>query len=158
MEKFFIGLGVGLFFALAALVWQYSKRRILEKETKAEIERLKSTITDRMDIEADGVRKLKEQVEDLTKQNENLRITNAALMQKPDRADSQRLAVYQKAVDRLTINSPGFGPAWQSALKESEEEFSKIYSGTEAFWKKVLPRRTDAKLIEETAEDEPENN
>lgn len=157
MKNFLIGLGVGLVIALGVLVWQYSKRRKLEKAQKNEIERLKAILTDRMDIEAEGLSKLKVEVEDLKRQNENLRITNAALMQKPDRADSQRLSIYQKAVDRLTINSPGFGPAWQSALKESEEEFTKIYNGTEAFWKKVLPKRTNAKLIEETSEEETES-
>jgi len=57
------------------------------------------------------------------------------------------LQIYQKAVDRLTINSPGFGAAWQSALKDSEDEFQEIYKGTQAFWKKVLPERTNAKLV-----------
>ena len=101
-----------------------------------------------MDIESAGVNKLKAENEELKKANENLRITNAALAQKPGRAEVQRLQIYQKAVDRLIINSPGFGAAWQSALKESEDEFEKIYSGTQAFWKKILPGRTNAKLID----------
>lgn len=153
MKLFLIGLGVGL--VIGAVFWliQFFKKKEIQKQTKAEIEKYKSMLTDRMDLEAEGLKKLKTEVEDLKKQNENLRITNASLMQKTDKAESQRLHIYQKAVDRLTINSPGFGPAWQSALKESEEEFARIYNGTEALWKKVLPRKTDAKLLNEQTTD-----
>ena len=142
-----IGLGIGLVIALIVYIWQRIGRSDSEKKSKAEIARLKNMLADRMDIESEGLKKLKVENEDLKKANENLRITNAALSQKPGRAEVQRLQIYQQAVDRLVINSPGFGAAWQSALKESEDEFAKTYTGTQAFWKKVLPGKTNAKLI-----------
>ncbi|MBR5099487.1 MAG: hypothetical protein IK091_09730 [Spirochaetales bacterium] len=149
-----IGLGIGLVIALIVYIWQRIGRSDSEKKSKAEIARLKNMLADRMDIESEGLKKLKVENEDLKKANENLRITNAALSQKPGRAEVQRLQIYQQAVDRLVINSPGFGAAWQSALKESEEEFVKTYTGTQAFWKKILPGKTNAKLIQSDVVDE----
>ncbi|MBO6001591.1 MAG: hypothetical protein J6P81_07385 [Spirochaetales bacterium] len=147
MKEVLIGLGVGLVIAIIVYIWQKMGKGEIEKKSKQEIARLKNLLADRMDIESEGVTKLRKENEELKKANENLRITNANLAQKPGRAEVQRLHIYQQAVDRLVINSPGFGAAWQSALKESEEEFAKTYTGTQAFWKKVLPGKTNAKLI-----------
>ena len=148
MKEALIGFGIGLAIALIVYIWQKIGRADAEKKSKAEIARLKGMLADRMDIESEGVNKLKAENEELKKANENLRITNANLMQKPGRAEVNRLQIYQQAVDRLVINSPGFGAAWQSALEESEEEFAKTYTGAQAFWKKILPGKTNAKLIE----------
>lgn len=148
MKEALIGLGIGLVIALIVYIWQKIGRADAEKKNKAEIARLKGMLADRMDIESEGLNKIKAENEELKKANENLRITNANLMQKPGRAEVNRLQIYQQAVDRLVINSPGFGAAWQSALKESEEEFAKTYTGAQAFWKKILPGKTNAKLIE----------
>ena len=148
MKEALIGFGIGLAIALIVYIWQKIGRADAEKKNKAEIARLKGMLADRMDIESEGLNKIKAENEELKKANENLRITNANLMQKPGRAEVNRLQIYQQAVDRLVINSPGFGAAWQSALKESEEEFAKTYTGAQAFWKKILPGKTNAKLIE----------
>lgn len=148
MDKLLIGLGIGLLVAIIVYIWQSISKKDIEKASKDEIARLKGLLADRMDIESAGLTKLKAENEDLKKANENLRVTNATLAQKPGRAEVQRLQIYQKAVDRLIINSPGFGAAWQSALKESEDEFEQIYSGIQPFWKKILPGRTNAKLID----------
>ena len=153
MKEALIGLGIGLVIALIVYIWQKIGKGEIEKKSKAEIARLKGMLADRMDIESEGLNKLKAENEELKKVNENLRITNANLMQKPGRAEVNRLHIYQQAVDRLVINSPGFGAAWQSALKESEEEFAKTYTGAQAFWKKVLPGKTNAKLIASSSED-----
>ena len=145
-KSLLIGLGIGLVISLIVYIWQRIGRSDSEKKSKTEIARLKNMLADRMDIESEGFKKIKAENDELKKANENLRITNAALSQKPGRAEVQRLQIYQQAVDRLVINSPGFGAAWQSALKESEEEFAKTYTGTQAFWKKILPGKTNAML------------
>ena len=154
MKEVLIGLGIGLVIALVVYIWQKVGKADIEKKSKAEIAKLKGLLADRMDIESEGITKLKKENEELKQANENLRITNANLSQKPGRAEVQRLHIYQQAVDRLVINSPGFGAAWQSALKESEDEFAKTYTGTQAFWKKVLPGKTNAKLIGNDVVDE----
>lgn len=142
-----IGFAIGAVLAAIVYLWQLFTRKSEQKKHKAEIEKYKNMLSDRMDVESEGLAKLKAENEELKKNNENLRITNANLMQKTGKSEMTRLQIYQKAVDRLTINSPGFGAAWQSALKDSEAEFQEIYKGTQAFWKKVLPERTNAKLI-----------
>lgn len=147
MKDILIGLAIGLAIALVVYIWQKISRSNAEKKSQTEISRLKNMVADQMDVQAEGINRLKKENEELKQVNENLRITNATLLQKPGRSEVQRLQIYQQAVDRLVINSPGFGAAWQSALKESEDEFAKTYTGTQAFWKKVLPGKTNAKLI-----------
>ena len=68
------------------------------------------------------------------------------------RKEVARLQIYQLAVDRLTINSPGFGAAWQAALKESENEFQKTYVGVQPFIKRLIPIKTDATVLPQTVE------
>lgn len=147
-QSMLIGLGIGLIIAIVVYIWQLITRKDKEKTSQKEITKLKQMLTDRMDLEADGLKNIKTELEEMRKQNENMRITIGTLRQKPGRAEVQRLHVYQQAVDRLTINSPGFGAAWQAALKESEEDFKKNYIGTQAFIRKVLPLKTNAKLID----------
>ena len=147
MKEILIGFGIFLVLAIIVYFWQHIGENDMEKRNKAEIARLKNLLADRMDLESEGLSKLKKENEELNNANETVRKTNANLSQKPGRAEVQRLHIYQQAVDRLVINSPGFGAAWQSALKESEEEFAKTYTGTQAFWKKILPGKTNAKLI-----------
>jgi len=75
MQNFLIGLGIGVVLAIVLLVSMSVKRHKEILETNKETERLKRMLTDRMDLESEGLSKLKEQNEELKKQNENLRIT-----------------------------------------------------------------------------------
>ncbi|HZJ88851.1 MAG TPA: hypothetical protein VFC80_06835 [Sphaerochaeta sp.] len=148
MKHFAIGLGIGLAVALIVLLVMMIKRRGERKTAAKEMDRLKMLLADRMDLESDGLSKIREEIEELKKQNENLRITVSTYSQKPGRRELARLNVYQTAVDRLTINSPGFGAAWQAALKESEEEFEKTYVGAQSFIKRLIPTKTDANVLQ----------
>lgn len=151
----FIGIGIGLVVALGCVIWLSIKKAREQKESRKEIARLKAMLTDRMDLESEGLAKLKSEVVELKQQNENLRISLHTFSQRPGRAELSRLQVYQQAADRLTINSPGFGAAWQSALKESEAEFKKTFLGLQPFIRKIIPLKNNAKLIEDaTVEDE----
>ncbi len=147
-KDFFIGLGSGCILAFIVWVVYCIKLHSAKKKGEGDVKKLKDMLTSRMEIESDGVSKLKSENEDLKKYNENLRVSLQTMSQKPGRKEIERLQVYQKAVDRLTINSPGFGPAWQAALKESEEEFSKTYSGVIPFIRRVIPGRTNAQLMD----------
>ena len=147
-HDFFIGLAVGVCFALVIWVTYIFKVRSTRIKGDNEVRKYKDMLTSRMEIESEGIEKLKKNNEELKTQNENLRISLQTMSQKPGRKEMERLQVYQKAVDRLTINSPGFGPAWQAALKESEEEFSKTYSGVLPFIRRVIPGKTNAQLMD----------
>lgn len=152
MDKFLIGLGSGLVLALIVFMIMEIKLRSVKSTAKADNDKLKSMLTDRMEIESDGITRLKSENEKLKKENENLRISIQTYAQKPGRKELQRLQVYQTAVDRLIINSPGFGAAWQAALKDSEIEFEKTYIGVQPFIKKLIPIKTDAAVIKEIDE------
>ena len=152
MDKFLIGLGSGLLLALIVFMIMEIKLRSVKSTAKADNDKLKSMLTDRMEIESEGITRLKSEYEKLKKENENLRISIQTYAQKPGRKELQRLQVYQTAVDRLIINSPGFGAAWQAALKDSEIEFEKTYIGVQPFIKKLIPMKTDAAVIKEIDE------
>ena len=148
MEMFIYGILIGL--AVAAVIATVLSSRLsrVRKEKESEVQKYKTMLTDRMELEAEGLKKVKEENEELKRINENLRVSLMALRDKPGRKELQRLQVMQKAADRLTLNSPGFGPVWQAALKESEDEFQKVYSGFMPFIKRHIPRPTDAALID----------
>ena len=148
MEMFIYGLCVGLVVAAVVAVVSVSRVSKAKAEGKAEAERYKRMLSDRMELEAEGLKKVKDGNEELRKMNENLRVSLLALRDKPGRKEMQRLQILQKAADRLTLNSPGFGPVWQAALKESEEEFQKVYTGVIPFLKRHIPGRTDAEVID----------
>ena len=152
MDKLLIGLGSGLLLALIVFMIMEIKLRSVKSTAKADNDKLKSMLTDRMEIESEGITRLKSENEKLKKENENLRISIQTYAQKPGRKELQRLQVYQTAVDRLIINSPGFGAAWQAALKDSEIEFEKTYIGVQPFIKKLIPMKTDAAVIKEIDE------
>ena len=148
MEQILIGIAIGVTPMIIILIVQLVKYKQRESLHMQEIQKLKNMVTDRMDLESDGLSKLKEEITELKRQNENLRISLRTYSQKPGRREVSRLQVYQQAADRLTINSPGFGAAWQAALKESEEEFEKTFYGVQPFIKKVIPlKSSDAKVV-----------
>ena len=148
MQNFLIGLCIGVALAIVLVVAQSINAHKKMKALMAEKDKLKQMITDRIDLESEGLAKLKKENEELKKQNENLRVTVSTYSQKPGRKEVARLQVYQLAVDRLTLNSPGFGAAWQAALKESEDEFQKTYIGVQPFLKKIIPfAKSEAEVI-----------
>jgi hypothetical protein len=148
MENIIIGVAIGFVPMLVLLIVQYSKHAANTRVHKQEIARLKSMVADRMDLESEGLSRLREEINDLKSQNENLRISLRAYSQKPGRKEVARLHVYQQAADRLTINSPGFGAAWQAALKESEDEFEKTFYGIQPFIRRVIPlKSSDAHMV-----------
>ena len=125
MQDILIGVAIGFTPMLVLLIIQLTKTSQKQKEHALQVSKLKAMLTDRMDLESDGISKLKEDINELKTQNENLRISLRTYSQKPGRREISRLQVFQQAADRLTINAPGFGAAWQAALKESESEFEK---------------------------------
>lgn len=154
MNEMLVGLIIGLCVAFAILCVSVVKTSQIRKAGNKEVERLKKMLTDRMELESEGVGKLKSQVEELKKENENLRVSLKTLSQKPGRREIQRLEVMQTAAERLTMNSPGFAPVWQAALKESEEEFKKTFLGLNPFLRRSLSVKSqDVSLITDEKED-----
>ena len=156
MQQFFIGLGIGL--AVAAVVSLALSVRIgkVRKEKDGEVAKFKEMLSSRMELESEGLKKLKDENEELKKANENLRVSLLVMREKPGRKEVQKLQIMQKAVDRLTLNSPGFATAWQVAMHDSEEEFQRMYSGIVPFIKRHIAGRSEAQLVEGSADEEGE--
>ena len=97
MNDFLVGLIVGLAVAVVLAIVLLSRNASQKKEARKEIEKYKKMLQDRMELESDGIVKLKDEIADLRKQNENLRISLNTMAQKPGIKEIQRLDVYQTA-------------------------------------------------------------
>jgi len=132
---FALGLYLGLIFAALALY------RIIR--LKFELSGYKRHLSNKLEIEAEQLQKMKRDQEAVRKENENLRVKVAALNENPERRSQRDLEVFARAEKRMLVTVPGFAPAWEgaksAALSEIQEEeagkappksvFSKIFGG-----------------------------
>lgn len=109
--------------------------------TKGELSRFRRHLSDRLEIEADAMRKMKVEVEGLKKENESLRVKVNALNELPDRKLQRDLEIYARAEKRMLINVPGFAPAWETAKTEAHNELAEEESGRSA------PKRLFSRLF-----------
>ncbi|MEM9675315.1 MAG: hypothetical protein AAF992_22175 [Bacteroidota bacterium] len=135
IQPFLIGLGVGLILLLIVYISERTKRGALKNEIKT----LKNHLQNKMEIEAEATENRRKELERLKKENENLRITNQSLAQKPGRREVMNMHVYQRAIAIMTESAQGFAPMWQRALREAEAEIEKSDQGASSFIKKIIP-------------------
>lgn len=135
IQPFLIGLGVGLLLTL----FIYVRERMKISATNKKIEELKKHLQNKLEIEAEATENRRLEIERLKKENENLRVTNQALSQKPGRREVINLHIYQRAVALMTESAHGFAPMWQKALKEAEQEIEKTEQGKSSFIRKIIP-------------------
>jgi hypothetical protein len=132
---FSAGLGAGLLIAFLAWLNGWRTGSALRKEA----ELLKAHLQTQMSINAKGYEEIRQDLERLKKENENLRITVATLSNKPGRAELKTLQTWDKAIRFMTLNSPGFAPAWEIAVNEAKKEVVDTDTGVKALVRKVLP-------------------
>lgn len=132
-SAFFWGLITGLFFAGMAL-WGHWK-------TKLEFGRYKRMLSDKMEIEADNYRKIKEEKERLAQENENLRVKVGSGGNNPVKDLERELEIYARAEKSMIISAPGFGAAWESAKAASHDEILAEERG------KSIPKRIFRKFF-----------
>lgn len=108
---------------------------------KGELARFRRHLSDRLEIEADTMKKIKLELEALRKENETLRIKVNALNEIPDRKIQRDLEIYARAEKRMLLNVPGFAPAWETAKSESHHELAEEEAG------KSAPKRIFARLF-----------
>ena len=149
LRPFFIALYIGLLFSIVIFIREKAHQRKLKKENV----KLKEHIQTKLEIEAETNEKVRKDIEELKRQNENLRISLQALDVKPGRSEIKQLHIYQKAVEILTEKAPGFAQSWQSTIKEVQEDMRKIDLGRIPIFRRLLPgRRTSRKKIEDNSD------
>jgi hypothetical protein len=149
LQGLLVGLGLGG--ALAIVTWfnGLAKRRGATKE----LSQLRDHLHNQMQITAKGTQESVREIEQLKKQNENLRITVATLKSKPGRGELQTLQLYDKAIHLMYEKAPGFAPSWEAIMKEVEAEMKQTDTGLTALLRKIVrPSLTTASPQPEPAE------
>lgn len=119
-----IGFYIGSIFTILSLfkVWRLS----------IELSRFRRHLSDKLEVEAQTMMKMRSEQETLRKENESLRIKVNALNEAPDRKVVRDLEVYARAERRMLMSAPGFGPAWEAAKSEADENLSEEEAGRSA--------------------------
>ncbi|MCE9611599.1 MAG: hypothetical protein K8R23_15485 [Chthoniobacter sp.] len=133
LSQFALGFYLGCVFLLIAT---YNYLRL-----KSELSRFRRHLSDRLEIEAETMKKMKGDVETLRKENETLRVKVNALNEQPDRKIQRDLEVFARAEKRMLLTVPGFAPAWETAKSEAHHELAGEEAGTSA------PKRIFARLF-----------
>jgi hypothetical protein len=108
---------------------------------KGELSRFRRHLSDRLEIEADTMKKIKGELETLRKENETLRVKVNALNDLPERKIQRDLEIYARAERRMLINVPGFAPAWETAKSEAHQDLTEEEAG------KSQPKRLFSRLF-----------
>ena len=132
-SEFAFGFYLGCVFLIITL-YNYLK-------VKGELARFRRHLSDKLEIEADSMKKIKAEQESLRKENESLRVKVNALNEIPDRKLQRDLEVFARAEKRMLINAPGFAPAWETAKSEAHGELAEEEAGRQA------PKRIFARLF-----------
>lgn len=133
LSDFALGFYLGCIFLVIAC---YNYLRL-----KGELSRFRRHLSDKLEIEAETMKKTKAEQEVLRKENESLRVKVNALNEMPDRKIQRDLEIYARAEKRMLLNVPGFAPAWETAKSEAHGELSEEEAG------KAAPKRIFARLF-----------
>jgi len=161
LGQFMLGFYLASIFLIIAL-WHLFR-------AKGELARFRRHLSDRLEIEADAMRKMKTEVESLKKENESLRVKVNALNESPERKLGRDLEIYARAEKQMLMQVPGFAPAWETAKSTAHNElaeeeagrsapkrlFSRLFGGggTAAV---ALPAREEGKISESANGHKPE--
>ncbi len=141
-HPFTLGLLLGL--AVAAVAWKsgFSARRRLGRDVRKlenELRELQGHLNTQLKINAHGNDTLQRDLEELRRQNENLRVTVATLQTKPGKAELRHSQVTENAVRMMREQAPGFAPAWEKAMRQAESELEAGESGLKKLVRRVIP-------------------
>ncbi len=133
LSHFTWGFLLGLVFLALALY------RIVR--LKGEIKRYKRHLSDKLEIEAESLQKIRADAERLKKENENLRVRVASLNDASDRRLERDLEIYARAEKRMLVGVPGFAGPWENAKHDALLEIQNEDAG------QSLPKRVFARLF-----------
>ncbi len=138
------GLALGLLFCVIIYIRGFIRRNELTKE----VNRLRSHLHTKLEIDSSENERRKSELEKLKQERDNLRITVQSLNQKPGRKEIRQYFIYQTALDIMFEKAPGFAPAWQITLKEAEGLFEKSEKGVVPLLKRLMPSTPDKQAEE----------
>jgi len=144
-SPFVWGLALGLLF--------FGFTAVALFKTKGEFRRYKKMLSDKMELEAEQVSKLKTEGDRLAKESENLRIKIGLMGGKSEAKLERELEILARAEKSMMINAPGFAGAWETAKSAAAEEvvgeeagrsipkriFRKFFGGSAAGQGEALP-------------------
>ncbi len=133
-HPFTLGFITGLCICLLLFISSTIKIR----EMRNQYRQLQKQLHLKMEMDAEANENRKNELERIRKENENLRITIQNLRDKPGRKELELLYIYDKALQFMFQNAPGFAPAWQTTLKEAEQEITRYQRGIIPFLKRVI--------------------
>lgn len=105
---------------------------------KKELKEYKEHLNRQMKITNEGSKNLEDELAQLKKENENLRVSLQTLSQKPGRAEVRLLNIYDGALRKMMMRAPGFASAWEMSLQEAEHEYQENEKGFKSIVKKVF--------------------
>jgi hypothetical protein len=114
-NHFYLGLGIGVVLGLIGVT--FALLRLWD--TKGEVKRLKRHLAEKLELEAEATSRLRQDLQEMKQQNENLRIKVANLNQYPDKRLQRELEVYARAEKFMVSNSPGFPAVWEEAKRNA---------------------------------------
>ena len=138
------GLALGILFCIIIYIRGFIRRNELSKE----VNRLRSHLHTKLEIDSSENERRKTELERLKQERDNLRITVQSLNQKPGRKEIRQYFIYQTALDIMFEKAPGFAPAWQITLKEAEGLFEKSEKGVVPLLKRLMPTTPDKQAEE----------
>lgn len=141
-NPFVLGLLLGLL--ITAFIWKagFTARRNISRELRRvedELKTMQGHLNTQLKINASGNESLQAELDSLRLQNETLRVNNAALQQKPGRAEQRQLHIQEIAIRTMREQAPGFAPAWEKAFRQAEAEVEAADSGLVKLVRRVIP-------------------
>ncbi|HPQ39419.1 MAG TPA: hypothetical protein PLV45_03515 [bacterium] len=133
-HPFVIGLAIGVFLAAAVWVSAWSQKRKLNREMQV----LKQQLQLKLELDAEATANRKAEFEKALEEIANLRTTLQVLREKPGRRELELLHIYDRALQKMFQNAPGFASAWQSTLETAEQEFMEYRKGVIPFLRRVI--------------------
>lgn len=141
-SPFVWGLMLGLLvagFILKSSLTARNHAKLEARRLEKELRELQDHLHTQLKITAKGNETTQVELEELRRQNENLRVNLAAVQQKPGRAELRQLRIYEVAIGIMREQAPGFAPAWEKALRQGETTEEAAESGLKRLMQRVIP-------------------
>ena len=154
MHPFVWGLGLGLIACVVVFIRMTLKLRAARKD----LHNLQRHLHTKLEIDAEATERRKAEAEKLREEVNNLKVTVQTLRSKPGRKETELLHIYDKAVQMMSQNAPGFASAWQTAVQQAEDDVARYHKGAIPFLRRAirpasLPQATQS--VEDDTKDTP---